>query len=332
MKKTLPIIFIVTIVLIGLFIFLPSSQNGPIIESDDSLVKLNIPQTALPSDVMYSDISIVKEKEDTYVLEPDGLEFNEPITVEFLSQRVDDSLPLPQLISGEGENETTEFLSEITIDIDPETGSETITGRLSHFSRLKINRNILYFTINPTGDTYVGLPVEATGSLEWPKNVQSPAADLFVDDKIGIVGSIEPKGSVLSPSQEMDERPGIIWINFGDKTDFKSSDFTCVREGKGSLFWKFTIAGSVKRFLGDKGHYREEPAGIYPRVSIPVKCVEPELIYLGPQYFIDCGKTDAQGKPIVLTGYYKYDENQNMVTDKDGNGYDLNTGKLVVCP
>ncbi|MEA3248792.1 MAG: hypothetical protein U9Q03_00345 [Patescibacteria group bacterium] len=55
--------------------------------------------------------------------------------------------------------------------------------------------------------------------------------------------------------------------------------------------------------------------------------VQPEMMmeYIGPPYFIDCGHGQ------VLTGNYRYDENQELITDAEGNGLDKVTGLPVIC-
>jgi len=124
--------------------------EGGTITSTDGRVSLEIPAGALPED---TEVSINEVSEDEWTeaikdlepegpvlrLEPDGVEFSEPVTVtlqvdpsEFAGTESEDGIPAYALISVNKDGEQ-EYVDDTETHVHSD-GSITVSGKLSHFS------------------------------------------------------------------------------------------------------------------------------------------------------------------------------------------------------
>lgn len=177
LKITLAILGVITIVLLGVFFFkpstkLPTAESGSI-SSDDGIVVLEIPKGALPSGVKASDISISKMSEDEesgviYDLQPSGLVFNEPVDLQITIPQETDvsriatvSIPVVYLTSEDGEKNSTEIPKDIIFEyvLDEDGNSTgTLKGKIEHFTRLTVNNQTFMLYISNVGNRFVDVP------------------------------------------------------------------------------------------------------------------------------------------------------------------------------
>ena len=152
MRKTL---------IIGLFALVLAACGGGttvekalvalIVESSDGSASLTVPPDAIPSGVDPSTIAMTAFTEEellfmeegsaiaAYDLQPDGLEFSEPITITI-------RLPLPpdggsfQLLHNVGEiddsDDVFETIEALDVVVDSDAGVVIATAELSHFSKV----------------------------------------------------------------------------------------------------------------------------------------------------------------------------------------------------
>ena len=114
------------------------------IPSADGNAVIEIPEGSLPEGVSIDDLSVTKETDEddadlvVYNLEPEGTTFLKPIRVtvtEPLPQTEDYEIPLVFHRYGEGEEERLESIETTIFSINPEAGTQSIGGELSHFSK-----------------------------------------------------------------------------------------------------------------------------------------------------------------------------------------------------
>lgn len=129
------------------------SKNVYTVRSDDGNAELAIPIDALPQGVSLSDIAMAKVNTSEYFgndlnndsvvvysLEPDGLEFPEPVTVTFeepLVAQGEDSFTVPLIVhdGGEGGLES-ELLDIVGIQVNEDEGSMRVAASIDHFSHI----------------------------------------------------------------------------------------------------------------------------------------------------------------------------------------------------
>jgi hypothetical protein len=137
----------------------PESTDNLTIMSNDGLAELTVPRDALPDGVDVDDISVTKVTGDqydegmlVYELEPDGLEFKDPVFLNISFTSDNDTIPIV-LIS----NSTDVELANNTVtEIDLGSNTQTVGIPLSHFSKVILKPGSGLFKIWATAqDTIV---------------------------------------------------------------------------------------------------------------------------------------------------------------------------------
>lgn len=166
--------------------------ESTVVESDDGGLSLEIPDGALPEGTSAADITITAlGAEDLpgplagtdlrsafYSLEPDGLQFDEPVT---LTRRFDaagsgfdlaEGVPVPYLVLSDPAGETFEPASEQTVQV--EGGEVVLSGTIEHFSFAYAFGGTLSVRIPDSAPAYVG----GTTILDAEFHTNENAADL----------------------------------------------------------------------------------------------------------------------------------------------------------
>jgi len=149
MKKSYYIVAIMIILAAagGFYFFLNQPQGGEgkkiILKSSDKVVTLEIPENALPEGITENEIVITPETDETeqdapliYRIEPEGLQFKEPVTITFTADlaKSDRSIPLLLHESGEGEDIKMEIIDDLQVDADFDARKIIVKAPISHLS------------------------------------------------------------------------------------------------------------------------------------------------------------------------------------------------------
>lgn len=140
-KKFVIIAIILLLAVAGImFLQLNQTAKEQVITSDDGILKLTIPQKALPkgTDIKSIKVSKVNLKEEAdknayvYALEPNGLTLSEPAKVEMTLKDTKDEIPILLHFSGE----KVLPLEDVSIEQNSQEHKTQITAKLSQFSYL----------------------------------------------------------------------------------------------------------------------------------------------------------------------------------------------------
>ncbi|MGE3279225.1 MAG: S-layer homology domain-containing protein [Candidatus Altimarinota bacterium] len=115
------------------------------VTSSDGSFSIKIPEKALPSGLSLSAISIVKVPVGEgpvrevngapmvfYRLEPDGVQFRQPVTFEIKTPTLKNTIPMVFLVSGN----SFDMIPDPLIEIDQSSQTALLSGQLAHFSHL----------------------------------------------------------------------------------------------------------------------------------------------------------------------------------------------------
>ncbi|MEW6144996.1 MAG: hypothetical protein AB1598_08280 [Thermodesulfobacteriota bacterium] len=142
--------------------------EGGTITSKDGRLMLTFPPGALPEDteITITDINggEARAKSDglepqfTYNLEPDGIEFNVPVTASFLLDEKpvqgDGSIATEGALLFTSSNGEFEVLANLTQDVNADENTTTVSGELSHFSDLSEAADGLILTVSGVPDIH----------------------------------------------------------------------------------------------------------------------------------------------------------------------------------
>jgi hypothetical protein len=129
----------------------PAISPAAIVKSSDKTLTLNIPAGALPESVNASSIRITRlANKDPYIptvndqavlacyfMEPNGLQFNTPVSVNVTLPFTGSTTPMPLLFS---EIYGVSLLDEVKVIPTKSSGAVTILGKINHFSDLIISK------------------------------------------------------------------------------------------------------------------------------------------------------------------------------------------------
>lgn len=142
--------------------------EGGTITSRDGRLTLTFPPGALSEDteIMITDIkggevraeSDGLEPQFTYQLEPDGIEFNAPVTASFLTDEEpvqdDGSIVTEGVLLFTSSNEQIEVLENLTQEVNADEDTTSVSGELSHFSDLSMTLYELTVTVSGVPDRH----------------------------------------------------------------------------------------------------------------------------------------------------------------------------------
>ena len=143
-----------------------SMRGEKTVVSDDGALSIAIPEGALLDKKMLRDVRIarvlISEGVSAYDLLPHGLEFDKPVKFTLNLSKADGGesegavAPLIVHVSGE-KNEKREVVSGTLLEYNPAGNIKTVSGNISHFSRLVISRGQVLLRIQkPSGPFMVG--------------------------------------------------------------------------------------------------------------------------------------------------------------------------------
>lgn len=130
--------------------------------SDDDVVQLAVPKAAWPEGTGRADIKVVKAAAGdapltipdgaVYKLEPAGLKFSEPVTVNVKIKTDSALVPLVYHLT----EDKLDFLNDIEITIDQQRGTVTTEGKVDHFSSVVVGGGFFEARISDPSDYMVG--------------------------------------------------------------------------------------------------------------------------------------------------------------------------------
>ncbi|MEA3249288.1 MAG: hypothetical protein U9Q03_02935 [Patescibacteria group bacterium] len=270
MKDKKPLIIGVAVVaLIALAAVLsrgPAEKPKTVLNSDDGVLALQIPDGSMPDGVTTADITIAQSEigydpdpfaEDgegaelvaAYELGPDGTTFSEPVTVLFTVDWGDAFGWVPLIVSrsGEGEDMTTELIGVTGVEGSDESGTIIVTGQVGHFSSVEMWRVRGFFDATPhsastehdVGDEFdFAMTVKPNGRAvrfphEWGWRYAYDEFSYAPGTTWGIEGEVTTwYKSVLKPhEQEILNRRGLTFHQSYEVT----ADLNCENEGDDSV-------------------------------------------------------------------------------------------------
>jgi hypothetical protein len=227
----------------------PPAEPVPTIAvaSADGGVRLLLPETALPAGVDPADISLarvpVAEFADAFPeggpdfavrLEPDGLRFDAPVTIEVVVENPGEGVPILWQLSDDG----LELLTATTSTVDPDTGRLTVSGEISHFSSVIGDLDGFFaVTVSNPGDRFVGESFTVTVVIKrtgvQPRGVSGSLVFMSrTVDPWTAVGLFTHVGPAPVPSRVPDLPPGTAMYG---PTLTLTADFTCKTAGQGNF-------------------------------------------------------------------------------------------------
>ena len=195
-----------------------SGQEGGTLTSDDGKLTITIPSEALDEDTEISVASVpiedlpqelldlageysgVDPEDSAYSLQPDGLEFSQPITITFeqsgleFSEDEDGIGILAPILLAQGNDGAPELLDNLQVDISLENETISLSGEINHFSYVVRTKSYLkakmdqiepkfqevgnrfyvnYALFNTADDTFFYTDISATLNTSGPLNIYS---------------------------------------------------------------------------------------------------------------------------------------------------------------
>jgi hypothetical protein len=306
----------IVVVIIVVFFAIRSGETPKstyTIESDDGKAKLEISQGAIPEGVDISDISVTRVQESellfektegeeiiVYILEPDGLRFEEDILFKATFDNTANTIPmLYQVINGNA----IETIDDIYIEMDLATKKTTVSAPISHFSEMhisgaggflpEISAKALFSAEAEVSDTFVG--ETATGKAII--TIISNAIDVHDYTGWATLGgggwrivlnpdSLRISGKLLgyqnlSPLSEISNRPPATAFSY--KTySVPTSDYVCEDVGPARITFEVELTWTETRKIYGRflfyTHNMEEETGtkrVVISVITPFECVTP---------------------------------------------------------
>jgi hypothetical protein len=294
-KKQLIVGLAALIVLVGGYLVFTKSQSGTapatqeppatVINSDDGLATLTIPDGALPEGTSASDITVksvtAKAGSTMYELSPDGLTLNGEATFKATVEHDEDgSVPVLYHISQDWE--TVDLVNKQKVLMDMETGKTDISGPVSHFSKMYVGGLLGART---TGAAVFAGSATSTGALvkQHPSAtfVFSKTGDELKDgtedgehkwsyslkpDSVTFSGSYRAIGK-LSP-KEVEDRPSTTAMT-GDSYTVTASEFVCDEKGFAYIIYDARVYFTEITTFEDPSFQREEKKDIFVAISSP---------------------------------------------------------------
>lgn len=292
MKRWQRVVAYSTFVLVGLLTLLAAcggdgagpgsptpTEEGRTVTSDDGKLTLEVPPGALDEDVPITITSVpleelpqalqeVRGAGDGYRLEPDGLQFSEPVAVSLEMDRADledepeDGITAYGLVSLT-ENGERELLNELATEAT--LGEETVVarGELSHFSLITRTKGSLVVSLEEVpriqlvGATFKAKGSFGNGDLRGKVTLVNPTGTFLA------FGTVSAEGDTFSPPHAD--------LNPGDGVEGTGA-FNCGQPGLGT----YTLRGMATSVVEVKD---QEPIRTPLTVTVDsvVECVSDEL-------------------------------------------------------
>lgn len=236
------------------------------IVSDDGMFAIKVPETSLPQGVDAKSIRItrltdaekpVKEVNGApmlfYKLEPDGIQFREPVTFTVEADTVANTVPLVFLVSGD----SFDLVEDPIIEISQVNSKAMLTAQIRHFSEIAIGFAD-YFEVSPVTLTPAGKQT-AANSFSAAVNVKkTAAAPTFVLQSNNDTIAINTNWSMTPVFMETvpgSLTPYVVQLPLETKssaTEYNfSADFNCSSTGspstqveyQGIINWRYSFNG-----------------------------------------------------------------------------------------
>lgn len=292
------------------------SSTGGDLTSSDGLLTLTIPSGALANaekitiekittndlgsefDQIINDLGV----EAAYELGPDGLSFNEPVTVSFQSNQTpvqeDDSIGVFPEFMFTSSNGNVEPLANLQTESDVENSTVTIHGELSHFSPLatsQANNGVAFFVFDvpeslPVGGMFTaraGIYESEAGSLSDLVTILGPA---MYEDNSG--SPIVPDFSPTSVEMDGNSDDGFTGMY----------PYTCTAVGIGVYRTELNVR---VRFDLDSGPV---VATSFAPFITTIECVEPPAVTLN---------VEKEGNGVVTSEDGQIDCGENCSAEYD---------------
>ncbi len=246
-----------------------NKEDVLIVQSGDGRASLEIPKSALPAGVDPNDISVSRLAEYnlpvigaddsqniTYRLEPDGLEFNEPVIFKTSFDNPGHGVPLVFLVTGDNQ---VEVLENTEIAIDPETDIATVMAPVSHFSQLTINVALTFFSYKvEAADIFVGHNTEAKAIISKSNIFDITVAGVGNEDDNALFKAIPGTAQItanlrpaffLTPTHTFYREPPLT--AFGDTFTIPNNKYVCTDKTRTSVYWDVTFVVKMEKFVYD---------------------------------------------------------------------------------
>jgi hypothetical protein len=284
----------------------PDAVPVETISSDDGLAAVTIPEGALPEGVSAADIKITAVDPDTidtspggpvgaaYQLEPSGVEFLAPVTIEIAvaGAVVDGAMSVPTLWHLTDDDYA--ILPVSWINLDPDSGTATLTAEITHFSAVAATiDNMFWVTVSVPGSRTFNLGESftatgtiasgATGSGRSYEEYRPSGAHVHrqLQGPYSVQGRFNTPagfgGGVLSPGQVRNQPPP---TQMATGTATGAGTFTCRKVGTGEVRYHaqitYTMVTTITetRFLIFTSRSVNTWRGVaFVNVNISVECV-----------------------------------------------------------
>ena len=235
------------------------------ISSADSGIRLLVPESALPDGVDPAGITLTRAPVSDYDrafpeggpdfairVEPDGLQFTQPVTIEIVVDDAGDGVPILWQLTGD----RLELVPTTATKLDPETGRFTVAGDIEHFSSVIGDLDGFFKVTMPNpGDHVIGesftVTVVITQTGVNPRGVSGPV--VFISrtvDPWNVSGLFTHVGPAAVPSRVPDLPPGTAVYG---PTLTVTSEFTCAKVGSANFNYHARLSYFVESAtLGDE--------------------------------------------------------------------------------
>ncbi len=282
----------------------PAERDTATVEAGDGSAVLSIPAGALPEGVTLEDIEIreVSDDPDLFVategdpplavfrLEPDGLQFSEPVTLTVQLQVED---PSGQLFAVHVFGDEAELITDVESEVDPESNMLTASMQLTHFSAVWVTYVANVFEVEvsasasevPVGGTFE-VSVVVTRTAEAGQLIETltvPAGEFYhsmTDDPWQLEGSMSGAGPIAP--KEVEDIPSLTSVS-GPTFIVPPEEFECASAGPAHTVYAAAIHYQLRAVVvvQDYGGLESEPSARTANIkgfSNQVQCVMPKIV------------------------------------------------------
>ena len=225
----------------GVSVTIAAAQGGTV-TSLNGFLTLEIPPGALDEDTQISITSAepddlpdslrqLADPEMIYQLQPDGLRFNQAVTVTidiptdaFPAPESEEGIPIYALLTQDSEGDA-EILLELEMTVSMAEGTGTISAKLEHFSWVVGQIRSMKVSISDMGNLDVGIMVlSASGAF----NIAAPDGDQIID----LNGTYLTDGPIIIDSTASPNIDFVTELDPGEDT-LDTFSLTCLAPGTG---------------------------------------------------------------------------------------------------
>jgi hypothetical protein len=186
MNKKHVVIVILVIIVILIIVFIKQSDSIQSIKSEDGLLSMNIPESAMPNGVGLDDISIkmISSEDESftnengnsiviarYDLQPNGTRFSSPIEISYTAIQRGEESALPLLIHED--DDLIEILTDVEIEYTNATGTVHMHTTIDSFSEVRVEDTPFFADSRGTGVYSIGSTFPVTIDIFRQKNYGS---------------------------------------------------------------------------------------------------------------------------------------------------------------